>query len=132
MKFPPFLLQAEIEYLAEKITETNGRPIPVEQYLLSSVSNNASALVFGHRYEFDDPKRKMLDGILGDSMKCLAAGALITFVPRGLRTLSTLYFTRFGALKELIGKLKQFVRHEQALEDVHRESRESNFIDGYL
>ncbi|KAM7281846.1 cytochrome P450 2J4 [Ixodes scapularis] len=125
-------VQAEIEYLAEKIAETNGRPILVEQYLLPSVSNNASALVFGHRYEFDDPKRKMLDGILGESMRCLAAGALITFVPRGLRTLSTLYFTRFGALKELVGKLKQFVCHEQALEDVHRESRESNFIDGYL
>ncbi|XP_040070100.1 cytochrome P450 2J4 [Ixodes scapularis] len=125
-------VQAEIGYLAEKISETKGRPIPVEQYLLPSVSNNASALVFGHRYEFDDPKRKMLDGILGDSMRCLAAGALITFVPRGLRTLSTLYFTRFGALKELVRKLKQFVCHEQVLEDVHRESRERNFIDGYL
>ncbi|CAN8032898.1 unnamed protein product, partial [Ixodes persulcatus] len=125
-------VQAEIDYLAEKITETDGRPIPVEQYLLPSVSNNASALVFGHRYEFEDPKKKMLNDILRDSMRFLAAGALITFLPRCLRTLSTLYFTRFGALKKLVGKLKQFVCHEQALEDVHRESRENYFIDGYL
>lgn len=104
-----FLWQEEIEYLIRKISDVKGRPIPAEQYLLPSVSNNVSALVFGHRYDFDDPKRKMLDGILDTGMRCLAAGAVITFMPRGFRTLTTMCFTRFGALMPVVRKLTKFI-----------------------
>lgn len=126
-------VQEEIEYLIRKISDVKGRPIPAEQYLLPSVSNNVSALVFGHRYDFDDPKRKMLDGILDTGMRCLAAGAVITFMPRGFRTLTTMCFTRFGALMPVVRKLTKFICQEEGLGGKEpREPRENIFVDGYL
>ncbi|CAN7942754.1 unnamed protein product, partial [Ixodes hexagonus] len=126
-------VQAEIEYLVKEISAADGSSISVVRYLLPSVSNNVAALVFGQRYDFQDPKRKKLDDILDTSMRCLAAGAMITFTPKGFKALATMCFTRLGALKQLVGELKKFICEEQGLdENVPREPRENNFIDGYL
>ncbi|XP_040070115.1 cytochrome P450 2J4 [Ixodes scapularis] len=126
-------VQAEIVYLVERISKVKGSPIPVKQYLLPSLSNNVTALVFGQRYDFDDPRRKMLDEILDTGMRCLAAGAVITFMPRGFRMLSTACFTRFGALRPLIQKLTNFMRQEHDLDGKGPwEPHVNSFIDGYL
>ncbi|CAN7975270.1 unnamed protein product, partial [Ixodes persulcatus] len=131
--------QEEIVYLAEKISEVRGCPIPIEKYLLPSLSNNVTALVFGQRYDFDDPRRNMLDDILDTGMRCLAAGAVITFMPRGFRTLTTACFTRFGALRPLVQKLTNFMRtliccflDVAKAYDRPFEPQVNNFIDGYL
>uniref|UniRef100_V5HAM1 Putative cytochrome p450 2g1 n=1 Tax=Ixodes ricinus TaxID=34613 RepID=V5HAM1_IXORI len=49
-------IKEESLYLTEKIADTKGSPISIQEYLVPSMSNNISALVFGSRYLFDDPK----------------------------------------------------------------------------
>lgn len=55
---------SECHRLIEKIADYNGRPIPVEDFITPSVSNNAASLIFGERYKLDDPERKWLDKTL--------------------------------------------------------------------
>ncbi|CAG2110465.1 unnamed protein product, partial [Medioppia subpectinata] len=54
----------EISYLIKLIDETNGQGFNFHKLLVPSMSNNISHLVFGHRMDFNDPKRIIFDDLL--------------------------------------------------------------------
>ncbi|KAL1473723.1 hypothetical protein MTO96_021835 [Rhipicephalus appendiculatus] len=98
----------ECRSMIEEVAKANGEPIAFQDYLLTSTSNNISALVYGSRYPFDHPRRRFLDSLLSDLFRAIRTGSLVEFVPPFL--------------------LKQIKEHEATLDEhVNRD-----FIDGYL
>ncbi|KAH7968635.1 hypothetical protein HPB52_010464 [Rhipicephalus sanguineus] len=114
--------------MIEKIDDVKGAPIALQDYLLTSTSNNISALVYGNRYPFDHPRRRFLDSLLSDLFRAIRAGSLVEFVPPFLlEVVSKLPSTRQTAI---VSKLwdQQIKEHERTLDEhVNRD-----FIDGYL
>ncbi|PRD22693.1 UNVERIFIED_CONTAM: Cytochrome P450 2J2 [Trichonephila clavipes] len=51
----------EINHFLDVLKKQNGQPIDVKKPLSPSMSNNICALVFGKRYDFNDPDRQLLD-----------------------------------------------------------------------
>ena len=76
----------EISYLIERFDKLNGQPTEIHNTLAPSMSNNICHLLFGHRYETDDPIRTILD-------KTLDAGNQI-FTQIGLLAMSPPWFTK--------------------------------------
>ncbi|KAG8171322.1 hypothetical protein JTE90_011274, partial [Oedothorax gibbosus] len=51
----------EIHHFLDKLRVHNGAPVDLKDPLTPSVSNNISSLVFGKRYEYENPDRVFLD-----------------------------------------------------------------------
>ncbi|GBN12796.1 Cytochrome P450 2J2 [Araneus ventricosus] len=51
----------EISHFMEVLKNYDGKPVDLKDPLSPSMSNNICALVFGKRYEYDDPDRQFLD-----------------------------------------------------------------------
>ncbi|XP_077518739.1 cytochrome P450 2C28-like [Amblyomma americanum] len=127
-------IKDEAEYLADIISELRGSPVDVKTYLVPSISNNITALVFGSRYPFDDHRRKFLDQRLGQVLKLLGAGNLLTFTPGWLSALvGVLPFTTIKAVQNVFGEVLEYIsqqvkEHEETLE----ESVNRDFIDAFI
>ncbi|GBO07011.1 hypothetical protein AVEN_247665-1 [Araneus ventricosus] len=51
----------EIKHFMDVLRSHKSQPIDVKEPLSPSMSNNICALVFGKRFEYDDPSRQFLD-----------------------------------------------------------------------
>ncbi|KFM67322.1 Cytochrome P450 2J2, partial [Stegodyphus mimosarum] len=71
----------EISNFLEVLNKHNGEPFDVMTPLTPSMSNNISSLVFGKRYEYNDPERVQLDKSLNDVEKALGQAAFHVFFP---------------------------------------------------
>ncbi|GBN20877.1 Cytochrome P450 2A8 [Araneus ventricosus] len=74
-------IQDEINHFQEVLKSFNGQPIDLVVPLTSSMSNNISSLVFGKRYKYDDPERKLLDENLDELINLLGQTAFHVFFP---------------------------------------------------
>ena len=90
----------EVGYLLEYIDKREGHPINVQSMLTPSISNNISQLVFGHRYEIDDPKRVLLDKMIDDSSVLFSNTGMVSTFPTWLTTL-VLTIGSVGQMKTL-------------------------------
>ncbi|KAH8032889.1 hypothetical protein HPB51_003465 [Rhipicephalus microplus] len=124
----------ECRCIIEEVAEARGEPITFHDYLLTSTSNNISALVYGSRYPFGHPRRRFLNSLLSDLFKAIFAGSLVEFVPPFLlEVVSKLPFLRQTAIVSKLWKFiedakTQIKEHEATLDEhVNRD-----FIDGYL
>ncbi|CAG2178030.1 unnamed protein product, partial [Oppiella nova] len=57
----------EISYLTKCIDEINGEPMDIHEVLVPSMSNNICHLVFGHRLDYNEPRRKIFDKLLDEA-----------------------------------------------------------------
>lgn len=71
----------EIGHLLRAIDSRDGQTIDVHDILTPSMSNNICQLVFGHRYETDDPRRSALDKILDENSPLLSQTGLLATAP---------------------------------------------------
>ncbi|KAK8773493.1 hypothetical protein V5799_011975 [Amblyomma americanum] len=125
-------VEDEAVYLAEKIAEAEGEAINVADLVLPSVSNNVTALVVGSRYDFEDERRVFLDDLLVKAIRCLAAGALISVMPIGLRSITKLFFTSFGQMRRIAEDMAQFFSKEVVSgQTTGKEEKSVNFIEDY-
>ncbi|KAK8767172.1 hypothetical protein V5799_006048 [Amblyomma americanum] len=76
--------QDECCSIVEKVAEAKGAPVAFQNYLLTSTSNNISALVYGRRYPYEHPRRRFLDGMLSELFAAIRTGGLVEFVPPSL------------------------------------------------
>lgn len=84
----------------------------MDKYLISSLSNNITALVFGRRYTMEDPRRQYLDDLLNRALKLFGSGFIATFMPQFLVNLAArIPFTREGALMKILLGLADFVTY---------------------
>ena len=71
----------EISHLLRVIDQNEGQPVDIHAVLTPSMSNNICHLVFGHRYETDDPRRLALDKILDQSSTLFSQIGILATAP---------------------------------------------------
>jgi cytochrome P450 family 2 subfamily J len=74
-------ISEEIHYFLDKLRSHNGVPMDVKDPLSPSMSNNISSLVFGKRYEYEDPDRVFLDKHLDIVANALSSTSVAGFFP---------------------------------------------------
>ncbi|XP_075543712.1 cytochrome P450 2A13-like [Dermacentor variabilis] len=130
-------IKDECQSIIDKVAEAKGAPIAFQDYLLTSTSNNISALVYGRGYPFDHQRRRFLDSLLNDLLSAIRAGGLVEFVPpfllKGTMALNLLPFSTITAVKDVLQfpwdfVKKQIEEHKATLD----EHFNRDFIDGYL
>lgn len=127
-------IKDEVQYLADKILELRGSPVDIRKYLVPSMSNNVTSLVFGQRYPFEHQKRKFLDERLAKVLKIIGSGSLFTFLPPwAFLIFAKLPFTDVGKISGVLQEMHEYVseevkEHGRSLE----EGSNRDFIDGYI
>ncbi|XP_042145609.1 cytochrome P450 2C15-like [Ixodes scapularis] len=124
----------ESQYLADKIAEAKGEPVVLEKYLNPSASNIMSALLFGARYPYEDPRRTLLDNNMARIVSILSSGSVVAFPPAWFHKVAGMVpFLVNGVVRSITQNLVDFVRREikQHL-DTLEEHTNRDFIDGYL
>lgn len=73
-------VMVEIDSFLEVLKSHKGKPMDMKRSLQASISNNICALIFGKRYDHDDPRRIFLDKNLDKAMNSFN-GQLIFVIP---------------------------------------------------
>ncbi|CAG2112543.1 unnamed protein product, partial [Medioppia subpectinata] len=106
----------EITHFTKLIDETDGQGFNFHKLLVPSMSNNISHLVFGHRMDFNDPKRIVFDELL-DSASTL-------FSMLGVLSLSPVWFStmvlKLGA--------EEINLHQKTMDP----NNKRDYMDGFL
>ncbi|CAN8032900.1 unnamed protein product [Ixodes persulcatus] len=124
----------ESQYLTGKIAEAKGEPVVLEKYLNPSASNIMSALLFGARYPYEDPRRTLLDNNMTRIVRILSSGSVVAFPPAWFHKVAGMVpFLVNGIVRSITQNMVDFVRKEikQHL-DTLEEHTNRDFIDGYL
>lgn len=126
-------MRNELSYLIRELASCNGKPVLPTTLLTPSMSNIISALVFGRRFEYDDPERIYLDHLVEIIPALAAQVTAINFFP-WLRKLFA--FFRVGPcerLRDALVRREDFSDskiHEH--EETYREGYIRDYIDGFL
>ncbi|CAG2172580.1 unnamed protein product [Oppiella nova] len=121
----------EISYLTKCIDETNGEPMNIHEVLVPSMSNNICHLVFGHRMDFNEPKRQLFDKQLDQAVSRISVIGVLAMSPIWF---SKLFFKLGGSFnKKVFNAVISIFESEISS---HRKSLDTNnkrdYIDGYL
>ena len=122
-------IQNEMIELCQRIEALNGKSVQIRPLLSSSTSSNISALVFGKRFDNNDPNRAILDGAIEHAIKKLGQTGFITFFPLFAKFCA--YFGLFG-LKEV--KQDFFVVNQYIKNQIqeHKRTLDENNIRDYI
>ncbi|CAN7985560.1 unnamed protein product, partial [Ixodes hexagonus] len=127
-------IKEEARCLVEVFTALNGAPILIRKYSMSSISNYITRLLFGVRYEYDDPVRVRLNTWFNSTGKLLSQRTLVLSIPAGLyKILGWIPFTDRRVVRSAMGKLVNFVREQiQKHQSASHDHMGGDYIDGYL
>ncbi|KAM7282727.1 cytochrome P450 2J4 isoform X2 [Ixodes scapularis] len=126
-------IKEEIAQLYDVLKSWNGTPGKIENVITSSVSNNITALVFGERFSYDDPRRLFLDKRASGVSRNGSFTSPLDFFPALRKLLSYLPSSRSSIVRALADNMLDFIRKEADQRsktlspDVNRD-----FIDAYL
>ncbi|XP_055941707.1 uncharacterized protein LOC129971757 [Argiope bruennichi] len=122
-------VMAEINNFLEVLKLYNGQPIDLKTALQASISNNICALVFGKRFECNDPKRLFLDQNLEKAMNSLSMISSYSLFP-WIRHIP--FFQRFLSIE--ISRIRYDVlrKHFRKELDEHKKSLDPKHIRDYI
>ncbi|KAH6937190.1 hypothetical protein HPB50_025836 [Hyalomma asiaticum] len=107
------------------------------QKLAASVANNISALVFGQRYELEDPRCHYIEGLVTKFLRYGSILSVLDFLPTVRAVCSYIPNTRMFIAKDVMKKMKEAIRRVLQTEVKNREKCmedyfERDFVDGYM
>jgi len=108
----------EINHLTEQIDKSDGNEFDVRKYFSQSVSNNINSLIIGHRMEYSDQDRKMIDELLEPDPTFSLVGILAFFPALTRFVFGYLHFLLppgFKKSRMLTLKFMTFVRYTNIL-----------------
>ncbi|XP_018425165.1 PREDICTED: cytochrome P450 2K1-like [Nanorana parkeri] len=123
-------IQDELLPLIENFKLHNGKPFDTNIIMNSAVSNVICSIIFGKRFEYDDPVFKKLVGIIGENAKLLGTPKLMMF--NFFPYISTLLgihkkaMQNINDLSEFILKRFKYQKQEFDTNDI------SGYIDAYI
>ncbi|CAN8032591.1 unnamed protein product, partial [Ixodes persulcatus] len=126
-------IKEEISQLCDVLRSWDGKPKAVTDVLTSSVSNNITALLFGERFHYDDPRRHFLDTRAVKFALNASFVSALDFLPVVRNLVSHIPSSKFGITKDVLKSVHDFIRqqvreHSKTLEaDVN-----TDFIGAYL
>ncbi|KAH9510279.1 cytochrome P450 2 sub U member 1 [Bulinus truncatus] len=120
-------IMEEVLCCTEELARKGGQPSNVRHLTNMSVSNVICSIIFGRRFEFDDPKFiKMMD-LFNEILKSNAAISVLTFFP----FLYYLPFDLFGG-KQLIDIFSQSrIFNLKMINEIKKQSNANN-VDNYI
>ncbi|XP_068100626.1 cytochrome P450 2K1-like [Hyperolius riggenbachi] len=119
-------IQDELIYLIEHFKTQNGKPFDTEIIMGNAVCNVISSIIFGKRFEYEDPAFQKLLKTMADNERLSGSPKLLLYN----------YFPRimslFGVQKELVQSLGEI--NEFLLKRIKQQRQEfnSNDISGYI
>lgn len=126
-------IHEELGCFLELLIASKGQPMQIAHRLAASVANNISALVFGRRYDLDDPQGRAFEGLLSTFLRYANFLCVMDFLPF-LRTLA--YCIPYSKLRIMSYVMKELTQHIRVAVKDHEENMdqyaERDFIDGYL
>ncbi|XP_068102883.1 cytochrome P450 2K4-like [Hyperolius riggenbachi] len=123
-------IQDELIPLIENFKSHNGKPFDTNIIMNSAVSNVICSIIFGKRFEYDDPVFKKLVGIMGENARLIGTPKLLLYnsFPRILSFL--------GAHKKVmqnVNELNQFIAERIKHQRKEFNANDSSgYIDAYL
>ncbi|KAF8792511.1 Cytochrome P450 2U1 like protein [Argiope bruennichi] len=127
------VIKEEIRDLLGQFAKSDDQPIQVRSVLSSSIFNNIASLVFGKRFKYDDPVRKMMEESLIDESAVAGLLDWQIFFPR-LAKVAKFFKPESEGKKAQLSKdvndyiLKEIAEHEKTLDP----NNPRDYIDGYL
>lgn len=126
-------IHEELECFLEFLASVKGQPMRIAEPLAASVANNISALVFGRRYDLEDPKGRFFEGLLSMFLRNANFFCAMDFIPV-LRTLA--YYIPNSKLRIMNYIMKELTQHVREAVKEHERNMDHyaqrDFIDGYL
>nr|XP_054929265.1 uncharacterized protein LOC126535771 [Dermacentor andersoni] len=126
-------IHEELECFLQFLASGKGQPMRIAQPLAASVANNISALVFGRRYDLEDPKGRYFEGLLSMFLRNADFFCVMDFLPV-VRTLAS--YIPNSKLRIMNYVMKELTQHVRDAVKEHEENMdyyaERDFIDGYL
>ncbi|KAG8181434.1 hypothetical protein JTE90_015453 [Oedothorax gibbosus] len=123
----------EIRHFLDKLHAHNGAPMDVKEPLSPSMSNNICTLVFGKRYEYEDPDRVFLDKSLDVANNALSQTSIVAFFPwlLNIPVLSKLF--DMGKAVVALDAVKAFFKKEiKKHRDTYDSKNIRDFIDSFI
>ncbi|XP_013776427.1 cytochrome P450 2J6-like [Limulus polyphemus] len=126
-------IKEEVNVILEQLAACKGKPEDLRRLLVPSVSNNISALVFGRRFDYNDPKRQFLDERLREALESFQQFSLYTFFPWLKHIVLKLRPGIYKKFLTSIEKLQEFINDEiKTHEETLDENNIRDFIDAFL
>ncbi|CAN7985376.1 unnamed protein product [Ixodes hexagonus] len=124
----------EVRYLVSRISDLNGAPVFIRKYTVPSISNIITRLLFGNRYDYDDPRRTYLDENMAGAGRALSSGSLVIFLPTWVYAIGAhLPFTRINAMRRSFDNILDFIRQRTKEYQLSLDaSTNQSFIKSYL
>lgn len=115
------------------LDKEEGRACDIHSLLLSSTSNVITALVFGRRLSYDDPKKKIIDNSLKDIYSTFGNLAALSFIPWLTKIIMRLGLLNFNKVKIATAELQKLIKaeieeHKKFIDPIKRK----DFINGFL
>ncbi|XP_018420109.1 PREDICTED: cytochrome P450 2K1-like [Nanorana parkeri] len=119
-------IQDELIPLIENIKSHNGQPFDTDLILNRAVSNVICSVIFGERFDYEDPVFKKLVRILGETEKLAGSPKLVlfNFFPR----ISTL----LGSHKEIMQSINELMEFASKRIKQRRQEFDTNAISGFI
>lgn len=126
-------IKEEISELFQHVEQNVDKPFTIRDIIAPSMSNNIATLVFGERYKYDHPIRKMMSKAVADASREAGQVAWTLFFPWLKNICKFLGIGNIDRVSKINEEMKAFVdakieEHEKTLKPGHIR----DFIDGYL
>ncbi|KAG0435704.1 hypothetical protein HPB47_018361 [Ixodes persulcatus] len=127
-------IKEETSQFCDVLTSWNGTPGKMENVITSSVSNNVTALLFGERFSYDDPRRKFLDKATSTVSRNASSTSALDFLPALRKLLSYFPSSKTSFVRAHADSILAFVRQVYIYQRSKKLSSDVNrdFIDAYL
>ncbi|XP_053201353.1 cytochrome P450 2C9-like [Panonychus citri] len=124
-------IREEINCFIEKIKKETGKPLDAGELLSTSVPNNISTLLFGHKFDYDDPRNIELES---NFRKLQVSGSFINgvvYMPWLAKLILRFKFLFFKKILDALAAIEKCISDEI---DQHQQSDEEivDYVDGFL
>ena len=113
------VINNEFDLLLKRVRSRNGQPHDITKEIRLAVMNVICALVFGSRYELDDPEFTKFMEITNGIASVVATGSVLDVFP-------WLYFIPFKSIEKLKKKCQE---RDELVGRIYREHAQANRID---
>ncbi|EEC06335.1 cytochrome P450, putative [Ixodes scapularis] len=105
-------IKEEVAQLCDVLQSWDGQPKAITDIITSSISNNITALVFGERFHYDDPRRHFLDTRLVQFALNASFVSTLDFLPILRKLVSYVPSSKIRIAQEQLKDVHDFIRQQ--------------------
>ncbi|KAG0430411.1 hypothetical protein HPB47_022717 [Ixodes persulcatus] len=125
-------IKEEVAQLCDALQSWDGKPNDITDIITSSISNNITALLFGERFHYDDPRRHFLDTRLVKFALNASTVSALDFLPIVWKLVSYIPSSKIRIAQEELKDLHDFIRQVWERSKALNADVNKDFIGAYL